>query len=272
MSGSSSSWTSSISISSWCGSRGHSHFPGSHTGAQDAELGACATKARRRSGPAHFGCAPSHSFHAFHKASSSSISCAGLPGAPSLQGVDSDQDSEAQWISMMKAALDTSRPELHAGFESGGGHLQGRLLLRTAPTTREEGTGSTLRRWRLRGAAHHRQGRPQRTHHRGTMKAALPVVLDNRGIAPGVAFLRYTSGAYAALPQAPSLAELEVAITHSHPAAGTVRPWPTERLHRRGGRAGGERRADDPPQADRSGFTDRRGDGSPDRCACRLRK
>lgn len=139
MSGSSSSWTSSISISSWCGSRGHSHFPGSHTGAQDAELGACATKARRRSGPAHFGCAPSHSFHAFHKASSSSISCAGLPGAPSLQGVDSDQDSEAQWISMMKAALDTSRPELHAGFESGGGHLQGRLLLRTAPTTRAGG-------------------------------------------------------------------------------------------------------------------------------------
>lgn len=39
-----------------------------------------------------------------------------------MQGVHRDQNSEAQWISLMKGELDASRPVLYAGFGSGGGH------------------------------------------------------------------------------------------------------------------------------------------------------
>ena len=40
----------------------------------------------------------------------------------SMQGVPRANYSEAQWISMLKADLDASRPVLYAGFGTGGGH------------------------------------------------------------------------------------------------------------------------------------------------------
>lgn len=39
-----------------------------------------------------------------------------------MQGVHRDSYGEAQWIALMKAELDASRPVLYAGFGSGGGH------------------------------------------------------------------------------------------------------------------------------------------------------
>lgn len=41
---------------------------------------------------------------------------------PSMQGKHRDQVSESQWITMLKAELDASRPVIYAGFGSGGGH------------------------------------------------------------------------------------------------------------------------------------------------------
>ncbi|MBK8339451.1 MAG: C10 family peptidase [Flavobacteriales bacterium] len=41
---------------------------------------------------------------------------------PSMQGVPRANYSDAQWIGMLKADLDASRPVLYAGFGSGGGH------------------------------------------------------------------------------------------------------------------------------------------------------